>query len=348
MKRFIYFLVALSFLSCESNKKETVTSNSKNIIKIGSILPLSGPAAAYGEYVKSGQEKAINEVNSKFLIDTNDSLVVMFEDGKGLPKESIISYNKLRGEGVNIFNTTISNICLPIIELAKNDEVLVFADAAHPSITNPIKPFVFRHSNTSTQEVNLILEHVSKNNIKNVAIIAVNDDYGVSFKNDFDSLVTKYSDIKLSFFESYGKQDLDFKILVEKLKPVQNDIIILVGYGQSLGLLLKEIRDKNIETPLLASIGYIITESYKFTNNQDKGIEFVNFDFKDSNHTGIDNFEILGYGTTILIGEAIKNGHKSPLEIKNYLESINKYETSNELMIINNHDITPNLKIEKK
>lgn len=343
---FLTFALSLfSFGSCKNSNKSN-SSNEKEIINIGAILPLSGPASVYGEYVKSGQEKALKEVNEN-LKDTPFTLEVKYEDGKGIPKESLLAYNKLRSEGVEIFNSTISSVCLSILPQAKNDNVLFFADAAHPELTSKDSPLVFRHSNTSTQEVELILEHIGNSEkYNNVALITLSDDYGKAFEEDFKKKVLQNQEDAIVYEDNFGRNETDFNILAQKLNKANPDVAILVGFGQSLGLLIKAVRNVNPDIHIIASIGYIITGSPKVAGEAAKGIEIVNFDFKDADG-GVAAFETLGYGTTKLIGEALKKGHSNPTEISNFIKSLSLYETSVEKMSLSDYNnISPELKIE--
>lgn len=344
--KFILLLLVPLFLITNCKNKES--NKKKETIVIGSILPLTGPAAVYGDYVKRGQEKALTIINDSLLKGSNVSVEIIFEDGKASPKESILAYKKLRNKNVKIFNTTVSSICLSIMPKAIEENVLLFADAAHPMITNPTSPYVYRHSNTSEQEADLIYNYIKDSiKTKNIGLLYVNDDYGNVFNEYLEKKIKKSGDLNLNFSESFNNAQTDFKVISQKLKSLDNITLITIGYGQSLGLLIKEIRISKNNSPIIAGIGYAITGSKTSVGEFGKGIRFVNFAFENDSDDRIKGFETLGYGTTLLIGRAIKEGHTSPQEISKYINSLDEFDTGYEKITLSkNHDMTPNLKIE--
>ena len=57
MKKTFLFLITLIFLlGCSQSKKEE--------IKIGAILPLTGPVAAFGQWAKNGIDLGLEEYNN--------------------------------------------------------------------------------------------------------------------------------------------------------------------------------------------------------------------------------------------------------------------------------------------
>jgi ABC-type branched-subunit amino acid transport system substrate-binding protein len=52
-------------------------------IKIGGILPMTGNAASYGEWMRNGMNIAVDEISKKW---TDRKLVLIYEDSKSNPK----------------------------------------------------------------------------------------------------------------------------------------------------------------------------------------------------------------------------------------------------------------------
>lgn len=102
------------------------------VIKIGAILPLSGPVAMFGDWARKGMEIALEDINLEEV-----KIEVLFEDSKLDAKEGIIAYNKL----VNIDNAGLiisakSSVSVPLIPIVREDEkVLLLQDVTFPEIT---------------------------------------------------------------------------------------------------------------------------------------------------------------------------------------------------------------------
>ena len=72
-----------------------------------------------------------------------------------------------------------------------------------------------------------------------------------------------------------------------------------------------------------------------------------NVDFGE-NVTDIEPFETLGYGTTMLIGEAVEKCGNNPVELAKYISGLQTFKTTNEhLTIMPSNDILPKVKIQK-
>lgn len=319
-------------------------------VTIGVILPLTGPAAVYGEHAKEGQVKAMQDLKDRF----GDSLRVELrtEDGKGDPKASIAAYHKLRSEGVKIFVTTLSAVTMALKPVAENDTVLFFGDAAHPDITKGGNPLTFRHSNTAVQEAELLADRIASGGFADVAILHVTDEYGIASATALKELLTKRN-LGIKMFEGYDKAQTDFGVLGTKVKRARPAAIVIIGFGNSMGLLLKHLNDIGLNQTTLASIGYIITGADKLAGQAASRVEYVTFDFPASQDTtsapGPRSFEVLEFGTISLLGDAIMKVHGDPAAIGHHIRSVGRYKTTYETMVITSTgDITPALRLERR
>lgn len=348
----ILFILVLLFtgigLSGCSNSGDQ-SKNDKNIVEVGAILPLTGPAAIYGQQVKSGQQKAVKYLNDEVL--ENKSVEMVYADGKGDPAESVNAYMKLRNEGINIFTTTMSSVSLALKPKAQSDQAILFADAAHPDITSPSSKFIFRHSNTTTQESEKIIEYIKDKTPDRVALINLNDAYGQAAVQPVAQYLKETSNFELVLNENYEKDQNDFNTLINKLRGAEPDLTVLIGYGQSMGLIVSKIRELNVNSDILASIGFIITGADEVAGDAANGLDYVTFDFEntgqfqDSNE--IKPFEVLGYSTVVLLGHAIQEVGDKPQKIVSYISDLKTFKTRVEQMTISeSNDILPNLRIE--
>ena len=85
--RRIGLLAALAFML-------TVAAARADTIRIGAILPLTGPGALIGTQQMRGIQFAIDQANAKGGVHGN-KIEVVFEDNQAKPDQSILSFNKL-------------------------------------------------------------------------------------------------------------------------------------------------------------------------------------------------------------------------------------------------------------
>ena len=108
--------LAISLLSSGCSGEKT--------IKIGAILPLSGPLASIGKDIKFAIDIAVNDVNAKGGI-RNKPVQVFFEDSLGIPENGIAAFEKLRQEmGVKvIIGACSSQVTLALAPYAEKYEL---------------------------------------------------------------------------------------------------------------------------------------------------------------------------------------------------------------------------------
>ncbi|MBU4026733.1 ABC transporter substrate-binding protein [Patescibacteria group bacterium] len=226
------------------------------VIKIGAILPLSGPVAMFGDWARKGMEIALEDINLEEV-----KIEVLFEDSKLDAKEGIIAYNKL----VNIDNagliiSAMSSVSVPLIPIVREDEkVLLLQDVTFPEITKN-NPLVFRHFIQSDREALILAEYAIKTlDVNNVGILYVNDEAGVGAKNAFKRIFEQNGG-SVSIMEAFGGRDTDMKTQILKIKNKGVQSIYLFGNGPSWAQALKQIRE-------LEFTGVILTNTSMFIEN---------------------------------------------------------------------------------
>ena len=109
----------------------------KTPIKIGALLPLSGPNAKYGEEIRQGIELAREELNSQGGINGRN-VEVLYEDDQADPKTGVSAIQKLIDvEGVHvILGPWASGVALATAPIAEDKKVIMLAEAIAPAISD--------------------------------------------------------------------------------------------------------------------------------------------------------------------------------------------------------------------
>jgi len=93
--------------------RKTTTPTIKEPIKIGAILPLSGPVSIFGNWIKEGIDLALKDINT-------NRIKVIYEDSKLDAKEGVSAFNKLVDvDGAKIIITAMSLVTVPLIPIAE-------------------------------------------------------------------------------------------------------------------------------------------------------------------------------------------------------------------------------------
>ena len=96
-----------------------------DVFKIGSIGPVTGAAAIYGEAVKNGAELAINEINEAGGIN-GVKIEFNFQDDENDPEKAVNAYNTLKDWGMQaLLGTVTSAPCVAVSNEAQADNMFL-------------------------------------------------------------------------------------------------------------------------------------------------------------------------------------------------------------------------------
>ncbi len=106
-------------------------------IRLGAIIPLTGPGAVVGTQEERGIQFAIDAANAKGGVGGN-KIEVLYEDNQAKPDQSILSFNKLVDlQHVPLIFTGYSGPTLAMAPLATRKKVLMLnAGAQSDKLTN--------------------------------------------------------------------------------------------------------------------------------------------------------------------------------------------------------------------
>jgi len=210
-------------------------------IKIGAILPLTGPAAMYGNYAKEGIQLAIDELQSE-----GKKIEAIFEDSKGAPGDAVsiaqkfISYKDV--PVILCLTTSETSAIAPILE--KNKIVLI-TGTINPGAAD-LGEYVFRNATNLLIDAEKIIELCLKLNIKKVAIIGLIVDAHLKvqefFKTNFE-----IKGGKVVAIENGNRDDTDFRTQLTKVKNANPQAIYVLGYKE-IGYVLRQAKEMGIKT----------------------------------------------------------------------------------------------------
>ena len=237
----IVVVVIIILLAVTSGKKADAGP-----IKIGLIAPLTGDASAYGEPVRKGVEIATSEINEKGGIDGR-FLEVVYEDGKCSNKDATSAAQKL----INIdkVKVIVGMICsgelLSAAPVAESAKVILLGQGSSPDITNA-GDYTFRSFPSDIVVSSAMLEHMSKNNVKTVALLSGSTAFTTALKKDFESKI-KDTSIKIVASEDYNDSTKDYRSILQKIKLANPDAILLnTQTGADGGRAAQQARDLGI------------------------------------------------------------------------------------------------------
>lgn len=244
----IFLIVAIAsaglILGCaKEDKKE---------IKIGAILPLTGPAAQFGQWKKEGIDMALDEINKAGGID-GSVIRMIYEDSQGDPKTGLAALRKLMTvEKTKIILSDLSGVTLSILPVTKK-EILVITSAIHPRITGD-EYLAIRNYVTPDQEASAMADFAkAKLGYEKVAILYLNDEAMRAYNDKFIEVFRELGGETLS--EVYEGGATDFRTQLSKIKNWQPEAVYIIGWRE-IGSIMRQARELGIKARFLGPISF--------------------------------------------------------------------------------------------
>ncbi|MDZ4786490.1 MAG: penicillin-binding protein activator [bacterium] len=271
------FLVAVLTASCGlfgnsgtdvPNPKNTSIQN--KTFKIAGILPLTGPAADSAEYIKKGMDLAAEEINAK----EPGSIDLIYENSKNEVKLGVSAFQKLaitqKPNAIVISRSSITKAVAPLTKDSKT--VLIATSVAIPKVTDSSE-YVFRVYPEANGLAGVAAKYAIKQ-CKSATVIYVNDDFGLSSAEVFQKTFEKEGQ-KVVSKEPYNPTEKDFRTQLEKIKSLDPSCIWLVGYGPAYSTIIKQIRELNIPSEVIADQTLGLPITVQQTGSAAEGIVYV-------------------------------------------------------------------------
>src|SRR3989344_8727389 len=217
MKHWI-LIVLLLLGSCAQNNES---------IKVGAILPLSGTAASAGASIAQGMQIAVDETNRQGGIDGRP-LELLIEDSKGNPQEAISAFLSINTQHDPIaMVSALSAVSMALAPVAQEQNIPLIATAT--TAMNLTNDWTFRYYPRTEDEARVMQDILQRLDVKTLAILHLNDEFGVSIAKELSSQFK--GKIVIEAFE--GKTQ-EFETQVLKLQDAKPDALLIVGFASHI------------------------------------------------------------------------------------------------------------------
>lgn len=242
-------------------------------IAVGAIIPLTGAAAVFGEYNQQSTRVIVNS----FSGETGVPVLLHIEDSKSTSKDGTAAWQRLTSLAgdVKIVSTELSSVSMALAPLAAQEDRLLLAIAATPALAG--NPNVIRIYPTASAVAEKFTSHIMTipaTNRRTVALLYLDDEYGKSVAKDLRERLNTagIADVRE---ETFGSAN-DTKSSVSKLTPC--DIFVVVGFGQRMGLSIRDVRSANPDAVILCSIEFAFSDVLASVDVHDDKLMYLSFD----------------------------------------------------------------------
>ncbi|OEU56965.1 MAG: hypothetical protein BA862_06660 [Desulfobulbaceae bacterium S3730MH12] len=266
------FLVSLS--SCEKIK-ESDSENIQSSLDVIALLPLTGPAASLGEYLKNGLQLGQATVDKKFEDQIHINLRIV--DTKSKPKNGIDALRSAmlinKPDAVITALSSVSSAIKPIVD---QEGIATIATTTSLSGLPQNSSVIVRFYPTSDDFIPLVTKYIA-DKYKYPAVLYINDDFGHANQQLFLNIM-KTKSITVVTSQPYEFLPKDIHSLIAKVVSLSPDCIFLTGYGPSFIAVAKKIRETNPDVALVAGIGFSNPTVLNSLGKVAEGVVFVGTD----------------------------------------------------------------------
>ena len=261
-----FALLEMAFLTSSCGSSASV----ERTVKIGVIAPLTGDSSDIGKQAREGAQLAEKEVNSLGAAN-GKQLKVVIEDSQGDAQQAVLAMRKLVSidHVPAVIGDFRSKSILAEAAIAnENHVVLIGPTTSAPAITTA-GPYVNRLWPVDKFEASRFADWCAANNIRSVAILYINDDYGLGLRDAFTSRF-KSAGGQITNAIGFGESETDFKPALSKLAGGKPDAIYIVGFYKNSAIAVRQAREAGISAKLL---GTTACEDEKFLEIAGKDAE---------------------------------------------------------------------------
>ncbi|MCK4670521.1 MAG: penicillin-binding protein activator [Nanoarchaeota archaeon] len=228
-------------------------------IKLGTIAPMTGPLAFFGEWMLEGAQMAVDEINAEGGINGRPVQLIV-EDTVCQPQPTIMAMSKL--SEIDKVDAFVGPFCGSPVHVAAE-----FAQANKKIVLTPntnfgkLSDFLFTTDLEIQKESEFLAKHLIKNNITKAGVMFLNNDWGVSHKNHFTKKFTEFGGT-LTGVEAFDFSVTDYRTIIAKVTRNESQAIFIafsdpataVNQIREMGLDIQIVGQRGAENPTLINV----------------------------------------------------------------------------------------------
>lgn len=237
----------------------------ENTVKIGNIIPLSGPSASVGEQGKNAREMAVEEINAAGGIQAlgGAKLELFYADSESKPEKGVAEAERLiNTKKVNVLTGCWNSaVTYPTTAVAERYGVpFVVPVSVSDKITDQGFKNVFRIAAKDswwTRDQFTFLKDMEKEfntPVKKIAFVYENGDWGKGFAGQWQKLADQAGyDVVLN--EPYPSTATDLSPVVQKIRRSRADVLMLVSNAADAILLTNTLAEYKVKLKAIIASG---------------------------------------------------------------------------------------------
>jgi len=250
------------------------TAWGQETVKIGVIEPLTGSVAYNGQAYVSGAKLAVQRRNADGGV-LGRKVELVIEDGQCQPANSVNAAEKLiqRDKVVALTGAFCSSATAAVMPVAEKYKLpFLTGVSSKADLTEKGLQYFFRSAETDRLMAKTFSKILAeKLQLKTVAYIGVNDDWGRGGVEDFSKDLGALG-VKTVMKEYFDHGTTDFYTLLTKLRASKADGVFVAAETQDGSILVKQFKEFGIQTKIFGVGSWATADFVGLTGDASEGI----------------------------------------------------------------------------
>lgn len=320
---------------------------SGDTIKIGLNYEQEGDVAQYGFSHIDGIKMAVEEINANGGV-LGKQIELVQPGHNGTAPDSMAVSEKLAKEGVvAILGPATTDNTIAAFNTAGTTKIPTIsasatADATTLDQSGNTVPYGFKICFSDSFQGEVLAQFAKMKEFSKVGVIYNNSDtYGQGIYDAFVKSAEE-NNVEIVATESFTSDDSDFNAQLTRLKGQDMQALVVLGYYESDGLIVKQARGLGIDLPILGPDGFddsrllelagstaltnVFFSTHFTTVGDDPVVQKFVTDFEAKYGTKPNAFNALGYDAAYFLVDAIERAQEANSEkIKQALETTESF-----------------------
>jgi branched-chain amino acid transport system substrate-binding protein len=248
--------LSLVFLLVLASLDLTIARDEEQItVRIGAILPLTGPVSFMGAEQRNVLRMAQAEINRR---GKGPRIEVIVEDSRGNASDAASAYEKLKTQGIKHVVTTLTAPSEAVKPLCERDRIVQVSLSVHSDLTDSTN-FMIRPYYGLADEMKLMSRYLASKGAKRVATLYVNTPENDAAINQHLKNFLKDENIIIVGGRTFDFTDTSVQRQLAALKSLDPDYIVTIDFGLMYPAMLREADALGIRKRVLGGLGIMVT-----------------------------------------------------------------------------------------
>ena len=210
-------------------------------LKIGVILPMTGPASNYGGFIDLGMKVGVGQVNDAGGVNGRKIEIIVRDDASNSARTILAAKELLNEQKVDmLYLGVVSGTVMAALPYATEQKVLTISNGASPQIGDVSKfPYSFMYTDLATQRVPPVAAALKKLGGQKVGIMTSTNPPQVTFGEALNAQLASFG-MQSVGYRQFGADAKDLTPQLQSLRDAGADIIVVsTGYRDHVRVVMQ-------------------------------------------------------------------------------------------------------------